>query len=214
METIRADSKTVAAVLKKELEPDLRQLGFTQFKGRRAYRYHDECVLGCSTNAVGSRFSSVTGFPAASFGAMAWVHYNFVPSFERPIANSRRHFCPKSCHFAEVLCVASPSLKEVRKCRSDAEQERDDIWWVEPDGSNLYEVVDDVRTAIMEQAVRWWDSILVLENALKLASEQDVSPNRSFLMYFLGNKLGLADVVEKYEPQVKNKTEPGMMISV
>ena len=56
--------------------------------------------------------------------------------------------------------------------------------------------------------------MLNFEYALRLARKKNESPNRSFLMYFLGNRLGLSEIVEKYEPQVDSKTEPGVMICV
>lgn len=211
---MQVNSNIVSKRLRHELEPMLRRIGFSRFQGRRAYRYDTDCVIGFSTRAVGSHFSRVTGFPASSFGSIAWVHYDFIPSFEQPSTTSHRPFCPKVSHFAEDLKIVSPRQKEIRRCNNETEQDRDDLWWVEPDGSNLADTVQDVRNSIEAQAVPWWESMLQIQNALNLTSMDHDCPRKSFHMYYLAKHLRRADIVKQYEQEVGNKTDPGSMRSV
>jgi len=214
MESAVADSRAVSRILRDELHPYLKNIGFTKFKGGRAYRYDEGCVLGFTTAAVGNYFSQVTGYPTASFTATAWAHYDCIPSFEQRPMNPKSAFLPKNSHFAIDLGVVSPAIKSIRKCRSEPEQERNDIWWVEPDGSNLAEIAQDLKAAVVAQATPWWDAMLDAANALNVAAEMPSSPHRSFLMYFLAKSLNRADIEIENEELVKNQRQPGVMRAV
>lgn len=148
-------SGDINKILRRVVVPTLRELGFTKFKGRVAWRYLDDSVWVFHTRAVGSYFSLVTGFPPASLTAELGIFYLDFPNTPSVEADDDGLPIPKDVHchtrygldnIADQIAVRSQSMSEI-------ERRRRDIWWVEPDGSNAVAVVEDIRQSILEYGV-------------------------------------------------------------
>lgn len=148
-------SSAVHKILRRVVVPTLREIGFTKFQGRTAWRYLDDSVWVFHTRAVGSYFSQTTGFPPASLTAWLGIFYLDFPNTPTVETGADGLPIPKEslCHvrygldnIADQIAVRSPAM-------SPTERRRTDIWWVEPDGSNAETVVEDIRRSILEYGV-------------------------------------------------------------
>jgi hypothetical protein len=173
------DVKEVNRALRRTLWPAVKACGFQFGTDRAAWRYLDIAVDLIDIQSVGSGADAV-GCTTFSFSAYAGALPTFmgtglagsrrgIPS-EMP--KSRPHYwdtrlqfrVEKTIHqpwfepFAnppvpvtpEPLLVHREALRQVlRRDRHD----RPDIWYVLPDGSNLEEVMSDLTTAVLTQAI-------------------------------------------------------------
>jgi hypothetical protein len=67
------------------------------------------------------------------------------------------------CHFRSKL----------RKRITQANYARNDIWYVEPDGSNLLDVLSDARSVLMSEGMEWFYRISDLDSALDILLNED-----------------------------------------
>jgi hypothetical protein len=86
-----------------------------------------------------------------------------------------------------------------RKGLNSAEAARRDIWWVEPDGSNLDLAVRDLTASFEVQGVPWFEAWGSLEAALQasLREERDY-PGRTWRIYSLAKELGNSEILHSY----------------
>jgi len=148
-------SGDINKILRRVVVPTLREIGFTKFKGRVAWRYLDDSIWVFHARAVGSYFSQVTGFPPASLTAELCIFYLDFPKTPPVEADDDGLLIPKDVHchcrygldnIADQIAIRSQSM-------SPTERRRRDIWWVEPDGSNGEAVAEDIRRSILEYGV-------------------------------------------------------------
>ena len=144
-------SSDVNRALRTGLEPTLRELGFTRLKSRHYWRYFPDCVWALHLKAVGSFFSSVTGFPPASLVVELGVYYLNFPS--GPIAALDPGGQPipgiTDCQVRLSLVNQRNQIALRPASMLGPERSRTDIWWLNPDGSNLLEAVEDIREAVV-----------------------------------------------------------------
>lgn len=173
------DAKDVHRALRRSLWPEVTARGFQFRTDRSAWRYLDEAVDLIDIQSVGSGADAV-GCTSFSFSAFAGTLPTFIGPgvagarrgvpVEMP--KSRPHYWDTDLHFAiektlhqpwfepfanppapttpKPILIYREGLKKVlRRDRHD----RPDIWYVLPDGSNLDEVMTDVTTAVIAQAI-------------------------------------------------------------
>jgi hypothetical protein len=80
-----------------------------------------------------------------------------------------------------------------------AEAARGDVWWVEPDGSNLDLAVRDLAASFEVHGVPWFEAWGSLETALQasLREERDY-PGRTWRIYALAKELGNSELLHSY----------------
>jgi hypothetical protein len=149
-------SGDINKVIREIIFPTLKDLGFTKFRGRTAWRYLDEAIWVFNIKAVGAYFSLVTGFPPASLHASLGIYYREFPqSPEVEIDAKDRLPIPKEFH-----CHTRYGLENIHdqtSLRSDAmlpqERRRTDIWWIDPEGRNVTSVIHDIKNSILEYGI-------------------------------------------------------------
>lgn len=148
-------SGDINKILRRVVVPTLREIGFTKFKGRVAWRYLDDAIWVFQTKAVGNYFSQVTGFPPSSLTARLGIFFLDFPG-SHPIKTaddglpvpdeSRCHVRYGLDNMADQIAVRNPEMLEQERLRKD-------VWWLDRDGSNAEAVVEDIRRSILEYGV-------------------------------------------------------------
>ena len=79
-----------------------------------------------------------------------------------------------------------------------AERVRKNIWWIDPDGSNVSEVVPDIASSLISQGLPWFERLSDLKTALnEVESQWDCYSKFRAAKYF-SNHLDLSDKFAKY----------------
>ena len=192
----------LTAALRRHFFPVLEAQGFQQVKPRNAYRHEPDAVCIVSYTSLGAYLSKQTGFPSLSLTALVGMHWPCVPN---PFSAAVSHDKDGS---PEGMVVHASLLGEVRqqprKNLSKVEQARRDIWWIEPDGSNLDAVCMDLAGSFAQQGVPWFEGWRTLERALAttLAEEKDY-PARTWRLFAFAKALGRADLLAALRPKLE-----------
>ena len=91
------------------------------------------------------------------------VFYDFIPP-SRPIkSDSHGRLLPKEyeCEltFRTVLTRTINQTDRTIGLSNPAEQLRKDIWWIEPNGANVNEVVTDIASSLLVQGMPWFEGL-------------------------------------------------------
>jgi len=144
-------SPEINKVVRHVLSPVLRQHGFTRVQTRKNWGWHGPCTWVLEICAVGSYFGYVTGWPPMSVAVWLGVFYDFIPAeFSGTVkVDSDGKPLPREyqCHMRSHLACTLDQSRYKLRLDNPAERARNDLWWIEPDGSN----VEGVIQAIMEQ---------------------------------------------------------------
>jgi hypothetical protein len=135
----------VTRVLRRVLYPALKDIGFTKIKGRCAWRNHGDCVWVLQIRTVGKRFASITGYPHVSLCGELCIFYPDFPAPDptrpeyRPPRGKDQLYEPKppDCPIRYSLQVSLDQAAERAIIKSQTERNRDDVWYVQPDGSAM-----------------------------------------------------------------------------
>ena len=200
-------STDVFKVIKHVIHPILKEDGFTKIKGRNAFRYHEDLIIGFSTHAVGAYFADVTGYTPMSFGAKIWVNYQAIPAQTAATIDKDGTILPVEMHRSLELSPVNLRLQARIGVRSPAEQKRTDLWWISPDGKNIEEMVDDLRLAYKQQASQWFSIYMDINRALDAVDPERECPCKWEFMYFLAKSVANTPYIEKYQPRYLAKQQ-------
>jgi hypothetical protein len=151
-------SPEINKVLRKYLRPILTEHGFQTVEPRKAWGWHSPFVWTFGIRAVGGYFSEVTGWPPMSIGAKIGMYYEFIPS-DYPIKSDNNGRLLPDVNDSHRTLVLHSTLDQSRYLSAldlPAERNRLDVWWIEPDGSNVAEVCENLALAFLDQAESWF----------------------------------------------------------
>ena len=133
------DSGHFNKIMVRVVTPTLREIGFTRFRGREAWRYLDDPIWVFELKAVGPYFSTVTGFPPASLTARMSIFYLDFPDTPPCEVDKDGRLIPKEsrCHVKYGLDNIQDQTPLRSTQMTPLERSRKDIWWIEPDGGNV-----------------------------------------------------------------------------
>ena len=158
---------------------------------KTAWRYTPEQIHVVNFQSFKSYLADGLGCTTYSFALNLGIYFRTVP-FEGP---TRKGLAPSTkpqeyhCHFRRHL---SKHLNQPFYRRAD-------IWYIEPDGSNLVEGITDARNQIENDGLLWFDQFQSMEDVLRLLMEQDdlpevqatkTSPARKFIVGHIAKSLG------------------------
>jgi hypothetical protein len=149
------DSGHINKIMVRVVTPTLREIGFTRFRGREAWRYLDDPIWVFELKAVGPYFSTVTGFPPASLTARMSIFYLDFPDTPPCEVDKDGRLIPKEsrCHVKYGLDNIQDQTPLRSTQMTPLERSRKDIWWIEPDGGNVETVLEDIKKSILEYAL-------------------------------------------------------------
>jgi len=160
-------SPEINKVIRKSLSPILKENGFNKVNTRNNWRWIDQCIWVLKISAVGNYFSKVTGWPPMSIHVELGIYYVFIPNIEEIKKGTNGELLPKEyqCHLREELNCNLDQSNYTRHLDNPADRTRNDIWWVEPDGSNVDEVIKDIGKSFVEKGLNWYINNTDLETA-------------------------------------------------
>ena len=146
-------------MIRKIIFTSLKENGFTKIKGKNAWGWHDDCIWVFNIRSVGKVHSYITKWPEYSLTVSLGIYYTYLPHKSNAKVDESGLLYPKEyeCNRRAELTCSYDQFKytEYIKCNI-SEKKRRDIWWVEPDGSNLSEVVNDINNGFLNYAVKWY----------------------------------------------------------
>lgn len=187
------DSSVVNKEIKSIIRPMLQEAGFSQFSTRTAWRYGDKKIDVLNFQSFNSYLANSVGCTTYSFCLRLGCSFEAIPRGER-IKQREGYLRPEEyeCHFRSTL------LKTIRQ----SNLKRRDIWYVDPSGENVGEVIDDARKAIQEHGMPWFRRFSHLQEVLRTLLEDSESnegtwgfgtkqsPDRHFKTGFVALSLG------------------------
>jgi hypothetical protein len=187
--------------LRRRVAPLLRESGFQQVDARNAWSWRGESIRVFQIRAVGSYFSGSTGWPPGSVCTWLGVFFTFTPQppglkhDEQGRSRPQEHLCHMRSH---LTCGLDQSAR-VRVLPNPLERRRNDVWWVEPDGSNADEVADDVAASLVAQGLPWFERASSPRNALALVEATHDCFVKFALAALLARRIGDDERWQRYD---------------
>ena len=177
------DSKVVSKELREIVRPVLRDVGFTKFTGRTAWRSTDTAKWVLNFQSFSVHIAAGVGCPTFSFSLRLGIYFDFVASSagREVIADPQEWEC--TFRFAGLKGLEQPWFRPYGRLPA---VDHDDVWFVKDDGSNLSEVVADVRSVVEGPGLAtlgtYQDPLYAYSRAIRLrptlASNGPRSPDR------------------------------------
>lgn len=168
------DSKVVDRELRAVFWPALQEAGFSTRSGRTAWREQAASVDTVNVQSFNEHLASVLHATTYSFAIRVSAFYPAIAS-----RSGMGKFVVDWTRPKEPQCQARSSLeKGIEQAGVGADrgwQDRPDMWFVEPDGSNLDTVVRDARDQVMAAGLHWLERLADLEEVTRRFLE---TPNR------------------------------------
>jgi len=166
------DSRIVNREIRREIWPALRVKGFDAFTPRTVWRHFPDRVWVVNFQSFNSYFSLVDGCTTFSFALNLGIYFHALCEEGKTEVQAK----PKDyqCHMRRKLFKTIVQQNYSRK----------DIWYVDPEGLNLLEVIDDARRVLLANGIAWFDSLSELSHILEIL----VQENESDTLFGIGAK--------------------------
>jgi Domain of unknown function (DUF4304) len=139
------DSKVVGKELRRVVRPLLKDLGFTRFTGRTAWRFTEGATWVVNFQSFNAYLAEGVGCTTYSFCLNLGVHFDVVPSWAGREVSPTPHEAECAFRFTGLKTLSQPLFHPYGRTPA---VDRHDVWFVRDDGTNLAEVVADARSII------------------------------------------------------------------
>jgi hypothetical protein len=140
-------SPEINKIIRRVVSPALRETGFMHVQTRNNWAWYDDVVWVFKIRAVGHHFSSVTDWPPMSVCVWLSTFYTFFPTEPWIKRDDTGRLLPKES-IGQMRSHLSCTLDQSRikaNLKAWPEKQRTDIWGIEPDGSNVEEVIETIK---------------------------------------------------------------------
>lgn len=185
-------SLEINKVIRKILTPTLKENGFTKVNTRHNWAFIDHCIWVLDIAAVGKYFSDVTGWPPMSIHVELGIYYDFLPPENSDIkTGSKGELLPKvhQCQLRNDLFCNIDQANYTSHLNNSAEADRKDIWWIETDGSNIEEVISDIKHSFLNSGLDWFCKYTDLETAFNEIEKEHDSYNKFYKAKYFAKHL-------------------------
>jgi hypothetical protein len=152
-------SKDVNRALREVVWPRLKERGFERRTARTAWRDRDEQVDVVNFQSFNAYNAGVLGITSYSFQVNLGIHPRCRTTEAIRRKDGRLRPEEYECDFRRTM----------RKGLRQPEHERETIWFVHPDGSNLRAVVEDARDVLLRDGMAWFEQLGGFEAMLTVA---------------------------------------------
>ena len=194
-------SPEINKTIRRILSPSLREAGFNKVNSRQNWAWIDHCIWVLEIRAVGKYFSDVTGWPPMSINVDLGIYYDFIPSRHSEIKiGTQGELLPKpfQCHLENQLNCHIDQASYKNHLANPAEKERKDIWWVEPDGSNIEEVITDIKNSFSRDGLEWFRTYTNLKAAFNEIENQHNSLQKFYKAKYFAEYLKDSEKINIY----------------
>jgi hypothetical protein len=188
-------------VIRKILSPILKENGFDRVNTRHNWGWKDHCIWVLDITAVGKYFSDVTGWSPMSVYVELGIYYDFVPPKGGEIKiGTKGELLPKphQCQLQKQLYRSLDQSIYTDSLDNPAEKNRNDIWWVEPDGSNIGEDINDIKQSFLRDGLVWFLKNSDLKTAFNEIESEHDSFNKFYKSRYFAEHLNEDLKFEKY----------------
>lgn len=164
------DSKLVNKEIRKYIWSILRQEGFSKFSPRSAWRCRNNRYEVINFQSFNSYLAEGLGCTTYSFSINLGIYLSYIPYPN--LTNHKNRHCPQEyeCHLRKRL-VRTLIQKQFS---------RNDIWFIDPSGSNLNEVIQDALDVILTDGLPWFEEFSNDQIVLDTFKNEKESINGSF----------------------------------
>lgn len=141
-------SPEVNKTIRRTLSSLLKESGFTKVNTRHNWAWIGNSIWVLDITAVEKYFSVVTGWPPMSIHVELGIYYDFIPTIDEHLKTEEEgKFLSNThqCHLQYELLSNLDQSDYLSRLDNPVEQIRSDLWWIEPDGSNVEKVVNDIK---------------------------------------------------------------------
>ncbi len=185
-------SSEINKVIRQHFSPLLRQNGFTKVQTRLNWGWGSPCTRVLIIRAVGGHFSAVTGWPSMSLGVQLGVWYEFIP---------QDYECQQRHH----PDIGLDQRRYTQQLTNPAEQSRTDLWWVQPDGSNIEQVVKDIGQQFLVAGLPWFQRMTDIPTVFADVKEQHNCYDKFRKAACCAKYLGYDDEYQEYRLKVQQE---------
>lgn len=191
------DSRAVNKEIRRSIWSALRDLGFSAFSSRTAWRYAGQQIEVINFQSFNRYKADVLGITTFSFAVNLGSYLSYIPPQWPPkVKDGKQVPEESSCHFRGRL---SRKISQSHKYT--------DIWLVEDDGRNLGWCIRDVQQQL-PLAMQWFERLRDKNEVLRILlkdSEQmgslwgfgkNPSPIRSYLSGYVALSLGQREIAQ------------------
>jgi hypothetical protein len=155
------DSAEVNKAIRRVLSPTLRERGFTKVQTRNNWCHLDDRIWVFVIRSIGG-YRLPDDFPSQSLHCQIGIYFwDFPPNPEpalrtMPKVDKDGLIVPREwdCHWRGKMTIIADQSALRRGLRHAQERNRKDVWWVTDDGSNLEDVVEDIKQSFLKKGVR------------------------------------------------------------
>jgi hypothetical protein len=144
------DGKVVGRALREEIRPLLREVGFTQFTDRKAWRETEHTIDHVTFRSLNAYNAGVLVCPSYSVTVEVGVFYR---CFDRDMSRPQDY----DCTFRAILgkTIRQPMFTAEFMTQHGRINDRSEILYVKPDGSNLHGVVAEAKAILLDQGLQF-----------------------------------------------------------
>lgn len=201
------ESPEINKVIRRILSPTLRDTGFMHVRTRNNWAWNEEVIWVFQIRAVGKYFSSVTGWPSISVGVWLGAFYTFfpiVPYIRRDSSNRllpNEEYCQMRSH---LLCTIDQAHYKAH-LKTHPEKARNDIWWLEPDGSNIEVVVQNIKEEYLAEGTQWFTQMSDFQKVFRLIEQERDCYNKYRRAAYFAKRLEDHSRLEYYHARWKEE---------
>jgi len=193
-------SPQIDKYIRKTISPILRNNGFSKVKTRNNWAYQEKCIWIFNIRSVGYYFSQVTGFPPMSLTAWLGIFYTFIPHPPKIKVDKDGLLLPPEYagHLRLTLKNHNCKLQIRSRLKNPLEVQREDIWWIDPDGCNLEPMINDLAKSLQTEGIPWLKYGTDLNNAFDFIQKERDCYNKFRLAMYLSKEIGNEKEYIKY----------------
>jgi hypothetical protein len=157
-------SAQIDKAIRKILFPVLKDQGFLKVKIRNSWRYNEKCIWVFNLRVSNQHYP-----PLTTIFIFQGIYYTFLADANfLPKTDKEGRLIPEEWrgHVRNTLLlekVDQTFFTEMLDYPSD--YQRKDAWFIKPDGSNIETAIEDIKSAFLNQGLKWFNDFTNLEYA-------------------------------------------------
>ena len=165
---LEMNSKEVTKQINSQIRPVLKENGFEKFIGRTYWRYREDRVDILNFQSFNSYHSEVMGCTTFSYSVNLSVFLNYIPG---------------KIHVKEKNGLKRPNeaegnfRKQLEKGMSQTELKTRDVWYVDNEGKNLSDCINDTKKQIKDVALGWYEKFNSKEKIMEILNKEEIDMN-------------------------------------